>query len=46
MEFKNLLSPIKIGPVEIKNRIVMAPMLTRMANADGTVSEAKGGKAK
>lgn len=39
MEFKKLFEPIKIGPVEIKNRIVMAPMLTHMANADGSVSE-------
>lgn len=39
MEFKKLLEPIKIGPVEIKNRMVMAPMNTFMANPDGTVSE-------
>jgi 2,4-dienoyl-CoA reductase-like NADH-dependent reductase (Old Yellow Enzyme family) len=39
MEFKRLFEPIKIGPVEIKNRIVMAPMLTHMANADGSISE-------
>ncbi|MDP2917849.1 MAG: NADH:flavin oxidoreductase [Dehalococcoidia bacterium] len=39
MEFKKLFEPIKIGPVEIKNRIVMAPMNVHMANADGSVSE-------
>lgn len=39
MEFKNLFSPIKIGPVEIKNRFVLAPMNVHMANADGSVSE-------
>jgi len=39
MEFKSLFSPIKIGPVEIKNRFVLAPMNVHMANADGSVSE-------
>ena len=27
MDYKMLFSPMKIGNVEIKNRIVMAPML-------------------
>ncbi len=39
MEFKKLFEPIKIGPVEIKNRFVLAPMNVHMANADGSVSE-------
>ena len=39
MSFERLFAPLNIGPVEIKNRIVMAPMNTWMANADGTVSE-------
>ena len=39
MELKKLFEPIKIGPVEIKNRIVLAPMNVHMANADGSVSE-------
>ncbi len=39
MVFKKLFEPIKIGPVEIKNRIVLAPMNVHMANADGSVSE-------
>ncbi|MBI4296716.1 MAG: NADH:flavin oxidoreductase, partial [Chloroflexi bacterium] len=39
MEVKKLFEPIKIGPVQIKNRIVQAPINTHFANADGTVSE-------
>ncbi|MBN1189956.1 MAG: NADH:flavin oxidoreductase [Dehalococcoidales bacterium] len=39
MQFDRLFEPIRIGPVEIKNRIVMAPMLPHMSNSDGTVSE-------
>ena len=34
MEFKKLFEPIMFGPVEIKNRIVLAPMNVHMANAD------------
>ncbi|MBW1902676.1 MAG: FAD-dependent oxidoreductase [Deltaproteobacteria bacterium] len=33
-----LFSPIKIGSMELKNRIVMAPMATDYANQDGTLS--------
>ncbi len=33
-----LFSPIKIGSMELKNRIVMAPMATLYANKDSTVS--------
>ena len=29
-----LLTPVRIGPVEIPNRIVMPPMTTRTADAD------------
>ena len=36
---KNLLSPCRIGNLEISNRIVMPPMGTRLANDDGTVSD-------
>jgi len=39
-EFINLLSPIKIGSVELKNRFVIPPMATNLANEDGTVSQA------
>ena len=35
----HLFSPIKINTMELKNRIVMPPMGTFMANADGTVSD-------
>src|SRR3954470_12176315 len=33
-----LLTPAPIGPVEIKNRIVMPPMTTRTADAEGFVT--------
>ena len=35
-----LLTPARIGPVEIKNRIVMPPMTTRLADDEGFVSDA------
>jgi 2-enoate reductase len=51
--FKNLFEPIQIGPVEIKNRIAMAPMeILGLLNPDGSpgpraidyyVERAKGG---
>jgi 2,4-dienoyl-CoA reductase-like NADH-dependent reductase (Old Yellow Enzyme family) len=34
-----LLTPARIGAVEIKNRIVMSPMTTRLADDDGHVTE-------
>jgi dimethylglycine catabolism A len=34
-----LLTPARIGPVEIKNRIVMPPMTTRTADDEGVVTE-------
>ncbi|MDI6734838.1 MAG: NADH:flavin oxidoreductase [bacterium] len=34
-----LLQPIKIGKMELKNRIVMAPMSTNYAAEDGSVTE-------
>jgi dimethylglycine catabolism A len=34
-----LLTPARIGPAEIKNRIVMPPMTTRTADADGFVTD-------
>jgi dimethylglycine catabolism A len=34
-----LLTPGYIGAVEIKNRIIMAPMTTRLADADGFVTD-------
>jgi 2,4-dienoyl-CoA reductase-like NADH-dependent reductase (Old Yellow Enzyme family)/thioredoxin reductase len=35
----HLFSPIKIGSMNIKNRIAMAPMATDFAEGDGTVSD-------
>jgi 2,4-dienoyl-CoA reductase-like NADH-dependent reductase (Old Yellow Enzyme family) len=37
--FKNLLSPIKIGPVELKNRMIMAPMNETLSNGHGLATE-------
>ena len=37
--FKHLLSPYKVGPVELKNRIVLAPMNEVMSGMDGAVTE-------
>jgi dimethylglycine catabolism A len=34
-----LLTPARIGPVELKNRIVMPPMTTRTADAEGFVTD-------
>jgi dimethylglycine catabolism A len=34
-----LLTPARIGPVDIKNRIVMPPMTTRTADAEGFVTD-------
>ena len=34
-----LFSPIRIGKMEVKNRIAMAPITTNWAPADGTVSD-------
>src|SRR5215813_11742335 len=34
-----LLTPARIGPIEIKNRIVMPPMTTRAADDKGFVTE-------
>lgn len=39
MKYPKLFEKSKIGSLEIKNRIVMAPMGTGFANDDGTVNE-------
>lgn len=39
MKFAQLLSPIKIGSMEVKNRFVVPAMGTNYANPDGTISE-------
>ena len=36
--YPTLFSPIDIGTIRLKNRIVMAPMESHMGNADGSVS--------
>jgi len=38
-EMNVLFTPARIGPVEIKNRIVMPPMTTRTADAEGFVTD-------
>jgi len=35
-----LFQPIKIGKLNLKNRIVMAPMCSRLPTADGEVTQA------
>lgn len=40
MEYPNLFTPMKIGPVTIKNRLVMTAMCVALAEHDGAVSEA------
>jgi 2,4-dienoyl-CoA reductase-like NADH-dependent reductase (Old Yellow Enzyme family)/thioredoxin reductase len=37
--FKTLFSPFRIGTLELKNRIVMPPMATNFAGADGKVND-------
>lgn len=37
--YPHLFSPMKIGSLTVKNRIVMPPMATNLANSDGSVSE-------
>ena len=39
MKYPNLFSPMKIGTLEIRNRVVMTPMGCSMANVDGSPSE-------
>lgn len=37
-KYENINKPIRIGSVKIRNRLVFAPMVTNLANSDGTVS--------
>jgi len=37
-EYKNVFSPLRVGNVEIKNRIASSPMLAGMATPDGFVT--------
>lgn len=39
MKFEKLLSPIRIGTMEVKNRFVMPPMGSSLAAPDGTLNE-------
>ena len=39
MGFEKLMSPISIRGMEIKNRVMMTPMGTNLANADGSMSD-------
>ncbi|MDO9262508.1 MAG: hypothetical protein Q7U02_00980, partial [Desulfosalsimonadaceae bacterium] len=38
-KFKHILNPIKIGPIELKNRIVLAPMNEALCQGNGEVGE-------
>jgi dimethylglycine catabolism A len=38
--FTRLLEPGRIGPLALKNRVIMAPMTTRKADAEGFVTDA------
>jgi 2,4-dienoyl-CoA reductase-like NADH-dependent reductase (Old Yellow Enzyme family) len=40
MTTRTLFTPSKIGPVEIRNRVVMPPMTTRTADAEGFITNA------
>lgn len=37
--FEHVFAPIKIREMELKNRIILPAMGTRMADADGSVTE-------
>lgn len=39
MPYQNLFTPSKIGNVEIKNRVVMPPMMLGFGQFDGTPTE-------
>lgn len=39
MKFQNMFTPVKIGPITIKNRFAVPPMGNNFANSDGTLSE-------
>lgn len=39
MSFQHLLSPSRIGQLELRNRIIMAPMGSNFAESDGTCGE-------
>lgn len=39
VELVHLFQPGRIGTMQLKNRVIMAPMATMYGNADGTISE-------
>lgn len=39
MKYKNMFSPLRVGNMELKNRIVMSPMGDGLANREGNVTE-------
>lgn len=39
MEYQRLFSPMKIGNMEVKNRVVMTAMGVNLSNHDGTANE-------
>ena len=39
-ELKLLFSPVRVGGMEVKNRLVLAPMSTNLGSEDGQVSQA------
>ena len=39
MEFAKLMQPFQLKNLQLRNRVVMAPMLSRLSNPNGVVSE-------
>jgi len=39
MEIKRLMQPYRLKNMELRNRIVMAPMLSRLCDPNGVVSQ-------
>ena len=39
LQYKQVLQPIRIGQLELKNRLVMLPMETNYTTRDGEVTE-------
>ena len=37
--YSNTFSPIQIGPLKLKNRLVMAPLTRQVAELDGTPTD-------
>ena len=38
-QYKHLLSPGKLGPIDLRNRIILAPMGDNFADSDGFCTE-------